>query len=380
MKPILFAFFGLTLSAALHSPADALPGPDGEITFFTAPAQLVAGQPFSLVFNARTLSGPDEDPSTIPVASVNELGLSIELNSECTQIFCDSDVERAFRVEVDGLPAGVYPVRTSTTSSFQPALFTLNVENAAPAPGVLPAEGAWTQQDNPGTGMFLQQRGALLSVALFDWEEPGAMDVPQLASTYWMLDVVPMRNDSVALLMATRGVPMRCFGCVDPLGPRAGRATEKLRLRFESARRAYADLTDGTTVPLVSFPFGVSYLPTRFPDLLDAEFGPLPLPDLAGRWALFGADDADVESGSLLQFADADLSVDGEASYSSATLRLHCKGMADERGAGCDVFDEAIGGGDALAFAALGDITEQRIRMVDNDGGIRYLVRAPELK
>lgn len=231
-------------------------------------------------------------------------------------------------------------------------------------PSRRPAEGAWSDQAQPGTGLYLQTRGPLLSVAQFDYLDDRAQ---------WRLDVTPMRGDQ-ALLLLRDFENGSCFGC-DPYAPASTRVGgTPLRITFASARRARAELSDGTVVPIVSLPFGADYVPVTLADLPDAEFGPLPLPDLSGTWAVRGqvvTFGAPVIDGPSVRFPP----VDGD------DLEIRCTAFATGN-TSCSIVDTnsmVLPPAPPFGFAPLGDVEENRIRMQSSPepGAPFYMVRIP---
>lgn len=360
--------FLLGLSCLLLA-TSSLPAHGAAESVMTAPRNPSAGQPTTLVFRATALAY-DLDASTLPAASVNGSSIRINLNDECGAIFCDVVGTFPFKVELPALDEGDYEVDVFgfADDDFSRGSFTFSVGPAVDIATKLPSEGAWSDQSKPGTGLYLQTRGALLSVAQFDYLQDQA---------HWRLDVTPMRGDSALVLLSSfsRG---SCFGCV-PFVPPSNRSLggTPLLITFDSARRARAELSDGTIVPLVSLPFGADYVPVTLTDLPDEEFGSIPLPDLSGTWAYrdrivsFGPPEIEGQSvrfpavgNSLIEL------VCGETVSGSARCAL----IALPSPTGPVIFPLP-----PIAFAPLGDIEENRIRMtgVTPAGSDFYMVRIP---
>jgi hypothetical protein len=332
----------------------------------TAPETPVAGQPTTLVFSAVSHSY-DLDPSTSPTLSVDGDTLRVDLNVECNQIYCDVFDVHTFRVQLPALAEGGYRVRVFTDASSTTVLgeLELTVGAAATSLDFRPAEGFWTDPARPGTGLFLQHRGDLVAVAQFDQVQGAPL---------WRLDAAPLQARTLLLtLREHRGGS--CFDCDPHALPTMSSGGDVLRMRFESARRAYADLSDGSTLNLVSLPFGAAYIETPLPDRADAEFAPLPLPDLAGTWALrdrvFTLGPATASPNSDLRFSST-----SEAPEDRAQVDCHAGSVTEP------AFCTFAGPGpdfSLLPRAPLGDIEEGRIRFVSPlwPEPVSYAVRVP---
>jgi hypothetical protein len=332
----------------------------------TAPRAPSAGQATTLIFSAPSL-GLDLDPATQPVASVEGAMIRIDLNAECDQVFCDALADTLFRVDLPPLEEGEYVVAVhgSAQSSQSMGSFEFVVGPAVAVTLRRPAEGAWSDQSRPGTGLHLQHRGPLLAVSQFGFREDQA---------HWRLDVAPLQGDSLLLLLRDYDAGS-CFGCDPYVAPAVKLGGTPLLISFDSARRARAELVDGTIVPLVSLPFGADYVPFAMTDAADAEFGPLPLPDLSGTWAY---------NDSIQTFGPAEVLNDREVIFrhvEGSQMELRCISRPEDV-ATCSL-NLAISPiptpAPPRAVAALGDIEENRIRMVtnDEDAEVFYMVRLP---
>jgi hypothetical protein len=104
---------------------------------------------------------------------------------------------------------------------------------------------------------------------------------------------------------------------------------------------------------LISLPFGDRYVATPLADTVDDEFGPLPLPNLQGRW-LF-----DHPAGTSVVAFEQPLEADGSVRFVSGDIELTCRSATPQQRAGCQVAGQA--GVLADAFALLGNVTTARI-------------------
>jgi hypothetical protein len=346
----------------------------------TAPPVPNDGRATTIIFRAPA-PGIDIDPGTQPTVQVDGSSIRIDLNVECEQSACGSIEESLFRADIPPLAEGLYSVNLFGAARATSAIGTFEFVVAPKVfgPQRRPAEGAWTSQTRPGTGLMLQHRGQLLSIAQFDYREGLA---------HWRLGVTPMQRDS-ALALLRDYADGSCFGCPAHASPSTALGGMPLLLTFESARRARAQLADGTIIPLVSLPFGVDYVPFPIEDGADAEFGPLPLPDLSGTWAWRASDDPSSEA-TVDAFGPAEILSSGggvifprtrpDGNYlvctSQATGTAHCAFHSSAQSGG-------IGAGSlrppAWASAPLGDVEANRIRMlgrtVNLDPLVFYMVR-----
>ena len=370
MKTILYAAI-CALFAAVASPALA------EALVLSAPRVPSAGQPTTIVFEAMS-PGHDLDAGTLPAASVEGSSIRIDLNTECSPNFCELTGPWHFKAEMPALEQGEYQVEVFPTaqSSQSTANFVYSVGPEVPTvSSTRPAEGAWTNAAQPGTGFHFQQRGSLLSVAQFDFSELRGQ---------WRHDITLLRGDSALILLReyTHGT---CFGCAPPIYQPASRLGGKpMLITFDSARRARVELADGTVVPVTSLPFGVNYVDfSGLRDIGDAEFGPLALPDLSGTWT---------NQGKITSFA-AFVRQSGGVNFppvSPSLTELACR--RNQMGeAVCFLYDNwdpngpIPGAGPPYqAVARLGDIEENRIRMTrilgPNIGLEFFMVRIPSIE
>lgn len=338
------------LAALLAAGAFSATGAQAELVM-TAPPELVAGSASTLLL--RSASTGDLDPTTGPTATVDGTDIRIVLNDECPEIWCDVVEFLLFRVDLPPLQEGDYQVTVySGDGSATPvpgAGFTLAVGPEAAPSQAMPSEGFWMPVDRPGTGLHLQHRGDTLAVSLFDQVD---------GEPAWRIDAAPLRGDS-AIVLLRDFAGGSCFGC-DPYAAPAMGGTGGLgmRLHFDSARTAIAELADGTVLPLVNLAFGASYVAA---DLgTDATYGPLALPDLAGRWAIHGP----VFAEDIVPLGPAQPVQGGAFLFdaSNGELRVECVPASDDRGAGCFLSDTRPSPPLLrMAFAPLGDVTESRV-------------------
>ena len=115
----------------------------------------------------------------------------------------------------------------------------------------------------------------------------------------------------------------------------------------------------------------MAYIPHPLVDSVDDSFGPLPLPDLRGRW-VFGIEGADAPLVSLdVRLEDWTLGED-EVLRFSGTVEVECTSATEDRRAGCQFRPGLLFSPpppEPLAtfyntgwFGLLGDIEEDRIR------------------
>lgn len=335
----------------------------------TAPAQVVAGHGATLLFSYDTTQH-DLDPSTQPTATVDGLTIRVDVNAECAHISCDVLDERLFRVELPPLPAGEYAVELHADAASDQARGTFSLEVVeGELPAVAPAEGFWTQQARPGTGLHVQHRGELLAVSQFDFRDEQA---------HWRIDATPLHGNS-ALAQLRDYAGGSCFGCTPYHAPDTDElGGEFVRLTFESARQVRVERLDGTVLPLINLPFGADYASTSLQTPEQTAFDPLALPDLQGRWAIpelsqgtirFGAPEL-TEAGTVL-FPDTRPDV-------GATITIECMPQSEAQAAGCQLSVEGASAPSVeSAFAALGDVEEQRVLFREADGNPVWAVRVP---
>jgi hypothetical protein len=229
-------------------------------------------------------------------------------------------------------------------------------------PPMLPANGFWTDPRRPGTGLFLQQRGDLIAVSQFDYVDGVA---------HWRLDAAPLQGS--ALLLVLRNYEGgSCLACEPHVAPDVGPGGTVLRMRFESARRAYVDFADGSTQHLISLPFGASYLDLALADRADADFAPLPLPDLSGHWYVNGSGivlERNPDPGTAaVRFSTVASSTDFRAS-------IRCVAGSSTQFASCTL-DTNTPSLSVPRLAPLGFVEEDRIRFL-YAGLVFYMVRVP---
>ena len=379
--------FAILCAALLPASALALPWPETQRSW-TAPSQPRSGEPITLVFNASVL--PDLDPATGPRFELGEDGvLHVELRIECTAFTCDYSEERAFQVELPPLATGEYQVRVwHNLRTSSPKLLEIPLTVAAymppPAPvpvaDAQPAEGFWVVPDRPGTGLYLQLRdrhaveGGMLGVAVLDFAAD--VDNPWDDGTVWLSGATPLRRSSAAIAFPWHA-DGSCIGCTPHAAPSETIPVEMLRLRFDSARSGWMDLADGTTLPIISLPWGAPYVDVALQDAQAAAVHPLPLPDLSGPWMLeddrnWNAEVAEYvgsdQHPSKLLLCPPITTEDGvEFLDEDKRYTLRCRPANGSLPARCELVDYAQQG-PVLAMAALGDIEEDRVRFVRSVG------------
>ena len=361
----------------LPSPAHALPPMEQQL-LWTNPLQPVAGAPVQLLFASDAVQGY---AYTFEHAEIEGDTLVLVYQLSGTVTGTDIVVEqRVFTATVPGLPAGSYPVvmrQVHESGSIDDALGALQVVSSSNARDIVPAEGYWSSQQQPGSGLFLERRGDLLSVALYSYNthrnlQPG-----------WWLGTGSSKADTwlVPLLEFHQG---SCLGCTDYAPPSSHEPDDALRLRFESARRALVDINGSATVPVVSTPYGVDYLDTPLADSVDATWGPLSLPDLRGEW-VFAIEEPDARKDSLrLRFDILEHTEDGVVFRAGEDARLTCRSASSDRRAGCGyewtglIFSSPPPNlfPTDPAWFALGDIEEDRMRGTVRIGEQEFHVRA----
>lgn len=346
-------------------PVFALP-PASHNLVWTAPAQPRTIDPVTLVFTAEALE--DLDPTTGPsVVRIDPTAriVVVDLDVDCAQPSCVL-APRVFRVEIPRLPEpGTWTVHATAERSFP-----VEVEESVPLPPAeripsgqhSPAEGFWYAPSRPGTGLHLQLRKddeqTLLAVAVMDFAAE---------ATEWRIGVAPLRAGSAAFLFH-RNANGSCFGCNPFQSPQALSGSEVLRLRFSSARRAVADLGDGTFVELINMPWGAAYATQA---LGDNQEPALPLPELAGHWILESQapDPGDVHPEAL--YLCPGNPIEGGVEYldEDKQFTLRCLHATQALPARCELQDYTLLE-PPIAMAALGDIEEERMRFKRTSGPI----------
>lgn len=347
---------------------------------WTEPAPAVAGEPTRVVF----LAGAGEAPEVVVE------GDRILIVLRCEEMLCfPTPPPAVVEAVLPALDAGTYALATADPGNDGPVvrseLGTLEVVAAVErAPRLLPAEGYWSSPGRAGSGLFLERRGELLAVSSYSYA--GSEGMPS-----WLLATGSHSGDSVPFRMLTFSGG-DCLGCPGHSPTElSGLSLIALRLRFESARRAWLDRIGyggaPATIPLVSLPYGAEYLPVTLTDTVDDEFGPLPLPDLRGRW-VFAIEGPDARDEHLV-FELSHTTIEGGVVVFSHTAtgapRLTCQSASDERRAGC-VHDTGIAFSppppeplgtfyQSGVFFPLGDIEEDRMRGVIEDDGQTWRVR-----
>lgn len=336
-----------------------------DFVMMTAPAQPIAGQPWSIVFAAQTLQGRDLNPATGPEVTVLGDRIRIRPRAECNEPTCDVLVKSIIRADVPPLPPGQYTVEVVSVEFMDFAFaapFSVEVKTAEPKQRVRAVDGFWSQPGKPGRGLSLQTRGETMGIALYD-----SRAVFQQFEPIWHLDAPVIRGDTVVVAPRRQRSQLAdpaCLGCVQSTEPEQLLATFPLRLRFESERRAWVDLADGRTIPIVSLPFGASYVPIALHDSVDSEFGLLPLPDLQGRWFF------DLPGGGRVVELRAPQANGEQVEFQADSLSIRCSSASSTQRAGC-----ALLGGSEAYFAMLGDTSEHRIRFRASNGLSFYAER-----
>ena len=354
-RTIAAAVLAFCLSCAVPASAELV---------MTAPADVVAGSGSTLLL--RFHSSGDLDPSTQPLATVDGTAIRIELNDECAEIYCDVFAEHFFRVDLPPLAEGEYvaTVYWGGGDSVR-GTFELAVGPESALADIDPAEGFWMPVGQPGTGLHVQHRGATLAVSQFDQAAIGPL---------WSLDAVPLHGNS-AIVVLRYFASGSCIGCTPHEAPDAGDGTP-MRLVFASSRTATAELADGTVVPLVNLAFGADYVDVELaPD--DEVFGSLHLPDLSGRWAIPSL------RSRIITFGLPQVGEGGVVTWPGTTdapdlgtVAVECSPASAEHEAGCFLSDVPVRN---IAFAALGDVGEERIHFrVGDSAQVWHAVRVPE--
>lgn len=374
MNRIACRLAAATLPLLLATTVAAQTAPAVDAFFATAPSEPVSGEPFDVVVGFSYASGAG--PWQGPVVEVSGSTIAVYLQSACeaNPVACDMITDASVAATVPGLSPGEYTLRLYRDSDdASPLLRELSLDVAAPggaADAVRPQPGYWYDQDRPGTGFALDLKGDVVALTRYDFsEEPGT---PQV----WSQLAASLRRDA-AVGVEYRYFGGSCLGCDDYAAPEAVPVEAGIRIRFESARRAWLEQGGREPVALVQVPFGAGYAPVALIDSADADFGPLPLPDLAGSW-LFVGTAGDPEQVAVVSFGPGEPGDDGGSiDYPEINLdegelgiTLRC-GSGGER-AGCSMIGFGV---TPMAFAALGDIEEDRMRFVpDSPGAERSFV------
>lgn len=302
----------------------ALAMPSAAATFWTSPDPLVAGQPSRVAFSTWSYGGvPDSE------VLVEDQQILIRQTNLCAGDLClAARIPVVAEAMLPPLQAGSYTVLLEWAGVDEPPdeVATLVVREE-PGPRVEPAEGFWSPVGQPGSGLFLQRRGDLLTVSAYSYE---------FGQTHWRLGTTRYGGDDVLVPMSGYR-DGECLGCADyhPAEP-AGYPT-MVRLRFESARRGWLDILvpgrAASTVAITSLPYGAAYVPQPLTDTVDEAFGPLPLPDLRGDW-VFTMTDADApvaHSYIRLMHREAE---DGQVLF-DGLYQVVCHSASTDQRAGC---------------------------------------------
>ena len=265
------------------------------------------------------------------------------------------------QVEIPALPAGTYRLEWIGIPAPTDDDFAIQV-SARSGASVRPAEGFWHSHGRPGTGLYVQQRGSTIGLALLD-------QVRLLELGAWSVGSGTLYGNTayVPLYMSAGG---SCFDCAQHEEPDSV-LTEVAIIDFESARRARIELVGGGERAVVSLPYGADYVPITLHDIHDAQFGPLPLPDLAGHWAM----PAQSVAPGIVQFGNATVA-DGIAEFrgvdDAGHLLIRCASASAGREAGCVLLDAPAGATQTeLAFATLGNVTESSMHF-EQPGGAGF--------
>lgn len=151
-----------------------------------------------------------------------------------------------------------------------------------------------------------------------------------------------------------------------------------MRLNFESARQVRVERVDGSEVALINLPFGVDYVDKVFETPDQTPFDPLLLPDLQGRWAIPSLSDGTITFGAAEHTDTGTVLFNDTGPEAGATITIECMAHAEGQAAGCQL---SADGASPLrvesAFAALGDVEEQRVLFREADGNAVWAVRVP---
>ena len=370
MRRSMLRALGATAAMVLATPV-------AQAAFWTTPDPVVAGQPTRVVYTTSSRGGQ-------PSVEVQMQGNQIVLmqGNPCADACFATWVPATTEATLPPLAPGTYTVTVAWKDDDLPPgeVATLDVQ-AGPVVQVLPADGFWSPVGQPGSGLFLERRADLLAVSMYSYTAGSGQPT-------WLLGSGTYAGDSVPLLMGAY-LGGDCLGCAEYRAPTGPMGTAALQLRFESARRAWLDLPyaasagGATTLPVTSLPYGVDYIAHTLTDSVDAEFGPLPLPDLGGRW-LFSIEDADAPAVAL-EVTIGEWSLQGEVLHWTSNVQLTCRSADAGQRAGC-TFNPNIAFSPPLGapldtfysggfFVPLGDIQEDRMRGVFEDGGRTWRVR-----
>jgi len=338
--------------------------------FWTTPDPVVAGQPTRVVFSSWSYGGQPEVE-----VQVEEGRIVLVQSNLCGVDACFSArVPATVEAMLPPLAPGSYTVELVWAGEDDaPVEAAILDVQAIASSRVLPADGFWTPVGQPGSGLFLERRGDLLALSMYSY-------LPGAAQPFWLLGTGTYASDSAPLLMRAYQ-DGDCLGCADHRAPVGPGGSAALRLRFESARRAWLDVfglgNDAVGPALISLPYGVDYIPHTLTDTVDAEFGPLPLPDLRGRW-VFAIEGAESPDDTLSVRLDG-WTLDGDAIFFSGNVAVECRSATEAQRAGCtfrpnlwftppppEPLNTFYGPG---WFVPLGDIQEDRMRgVLEADG------------
>lgn len=311
---------------------------DGTFSHWTMPAQPAANQPWTLVFEASALGGRDLDPATEPSATLVDGRIVVNLNTECSVQGCDVLVRSVFRVEMSGIPQGEYPVTYVDAAGPEelPTGIAVTVEAEPDLPEPSPAliSGFWYAADNPGSGFYLDiSSDGQVGMSVLDAESRSERLEP-----IWRIDSTRYHAGGFVVAPRVRRSQStetgNCFTCPgNSLDPTFNVASRAYRVRAVSYRRAMVDLSDGVTAPITAFPLGNRYLSTSLVDKDDGVFGPLPVPDLRGRWII------DLPTGSeAVSFENLEESA-GRVIFDAQEYRISCAEGSASTSAECTLSD-----------------------------------------
>lgn len=342
--------------------------------FWTAPDPVVAGQPARAVFTTWSYGGQ-------PEVEVQVEGQQIVLRQTnlCAPDIClSARIPALAEAALPPLEPGTYTVLLAWAGEDDPPVEAATLEvHAESSPLLLSAEGFWSPVGQPGSGLFLERRGNLLAVSAYSYQQD---------DSFWLLGAANYSGDSA--LLSLRGYrDGACLGCSEHRPPKALSGAVALQLRFESARRAWLDTVrlgaGATSLPITSLPYGAAYIPYTLTDTVDAEFGPLPLPDLRGRW-IFSIEGSDAPAVAFPVALD-DWMLDGEVVRFGSSVAVECRSATDTQRAGCTFRPGLLFSPppaeplrtfyDSGWFVPLGDIQEDRMRGVLEADGQAWRVR-----
>ena len=354
--------------------AVALPFLEPDLVW-TAPASPVAGSPTQVLFE---FFGTDGYRAVLRQVSLE--GSRVVVEYDLTGEITGTDVvlyQTVYAATLPPLETGTYTLvwrgHGADGSSHDEEIATIGVSAGTPTIA-RPAQGYWAAPDEPGSGLFLEQKGDVLAVALYSFSGRAA------SPSQWWLGAAPVLASDVLLALHTF-TDGTCLGCPGT-GPQQRDNPAALRMRFESARRAWVDINGSATVPMTSLPYGAAYVPVALADPLDAEFGPLPLPDLLGEW-VFAIEDDFFAFPIRLDFNELALGEDSAEFRQGEDARIQCVGADGTRGAGCEyqwtglIFTSPPPGTfPYTAWFDLGDIEEDRMQGIATWQGRQLRVRA----